>query len=41
MYNPDVPEQREAVQHCVNKMMVKALEMDGTVSVSLPLLNQE
>ncbi|KAF4983550.1 hypothetical protein FZEAL_1085 [Fusarium zealandicum] len=32
MYNPDVEEQRQAVSDCVDSMMVRALEMEGTVS---------
>lgn len=38
MYDPSKPEQKEAVAHCVNAMMVKAIELEGTVSVSLPIL---
>ena len=33
-YNPDSPQERQAVQDCVEAMMHRALEMDGTVSVS-------
>lgn len=33
MYNPDDVEQKKAVQQCVDDMMVKAIEMEGTVSV--------
>lgn len=32
MYNPDVPEQVEGVQKCVDTMVSRALEMEGTVS---------
>ncbi|KAJ5433484.1 uncharacterized protein N7458_012640 [Penicillium daleae] len=32
MYNPDIPEQVEGVKKCVDTMVVRALEMDGTVS---------
>ena len=34
MYDPTKPEQKKAVQDCVNIMMVKAIELEGTVSVS-------
>ena len=34
IYNPDVAEQKEAVKACVDNMMITALEMEGTVSVS-------
>lgn len=32
MYNPDDEQQRQAVSDCVDEMMVRALEMEGTVS---------
>jgi len=32
MYNPDDEQQRQAVSNCVDEMMVRALEMEGTVS---------
>ncbi|KAJ9663221.1 hypothetical protein H2198_000982 [Neophaeococcomyces mojaviensis] len=32
MYNPNIPEEKDAVAHCVDDMMVRALKMDGTVS---------
>ena len=32
MYNPDNEQQRQAVSDCVDEMMVRALEMEGTVS---------
>lgn len=35
MYDPNQPEQKEAVALCVDAMMVKAIELEGTVSVSL------
>lgn len=38
MYDPLKPEQQSAVKECVDAMMVKALEMEGTVSVSLGCL---
>jgi D-lactate dehydrogenase (cytochrome) len=38
MYDPTKSEQQEAVQECVDAMMIKALEMEGTVSVSLQTL---
>ena len=34
MYHPASPEERQAVQECVDLMMRRALEMEGTVSVS-------
>lgn len=34
MYDPENEEQKKAVKSCVDTMMVKALEMEGTVSVS-------
>lgn len=35
MYNPHDPTQKEVVEKFVNDMVHKALEADGTVSVSL------
>ncbi|KIY01276.1 uncharacterized protein Z520_02828 [Fonsecaea multimorphosa CBS 102226] len=32
MYNPNEPEQVEAVKECVDEMILEALEMEGTVS---------
>lgn len=32
MYNPDDKTERQAVSDCVDGMMVRALEMEGTVS---------
>ncbi|KAF4627694.1 hypothetical protein G7Y89_g10456 [Cudoniella acicularis] len=32
MYNPDKPQEAEAVKRCVHNMMISALEMEGTVS---------
>lgn len=32
MYNPDDKMERQAVSDCVDGMMVRALEMEGTVS---------
>ncbi|CAH0057764.1 unnamed protein product [Clonostachys solani] len=32
MYEPDDPQQRNAVSDCVDSMMMRALEMEGTVS---------
>ncbi|KAJ5691874.1 hypothetical protein N7462_001297 [Penicillium macrosclerotiorum] len=32
MYNPNVPEQVDGVKKCVDTMVVRALQMDGTVS---------
>lgn len=34
MYNPSKEEERAAVQNCVDIMIQRALEMEGTVSVS-------
>lgn len=34
MYDPSDPEQYQAVKSCVARMMHRAIEMDGTVSVS-------
>lgn len=34
MYDPEKPEQKQAVEKCVNAMMDDALLMEGTVSVS-------
>lgn len=34
MYDPAKPEQQKAVEECVNTMMIEALKMEGTVSVS-------
>jgi hypothetical protein len=34
MYNPDIPEQKKAVQDCVRLMVEDAIAMEGTVSVS-------
>ena len=36
MYDPSDPEQYQAVKSCVARMMHRAIEMDGTVSVSHP-----
>lgn len=35
MYRPDKEDERKAVEDCVNTMMDRALEMEGTVSVSI------
>ena len=35
MYDPHKPEQQKAVKECVHNMMTRAIEMEGTVSVSL------
>ncbi|KAG5954439.1 hypothetical protein E4U57_004468 [Claviceps arundinis] len=32
MYNPDIPEQKQAVTSCVNRMVDDAIAMGGTVS---------
>jgi D-lactate dehydrogenase (cytochrome) len=32
MYNPDDKQERQAVSDCVDGMMARALEMEGTVS---------
>jgi FAD/FMN-containing dehydrogenase len=32
MYNPDDKQERQAVSDCVDGIMVRALEMEGTVS---------
>ena len=34
IYNPDKADQRDAVEKCVDTMMVEALKMGGTISVS-------
>lgn len=33
IYNPDKVEERDAVEKCVDTMMVEALKMGGTISV--------
>lgn len=33
MYNPNIPEQKRAVEDCVNLMVEDAIAMEGTVSV--------
>jgi D-lactate dehydrogenase (cytochrome) len=35
MYDPSNPAQTQAVQDCVKKMVRRAIEMEGTVSVML------
>lgn len=37
MYNPQKEDERQAVKDCVDVMMRRALEMEGTVSVCLRL----
>jgi hypothetical protein len=34
MYDPQKPHEEKAVRDCVHNMMIRALEMEGTVSVS-------
>lgn len=34
MYNPDKPEEKKAVKDLIDQMMHKAVQMEGTVSVS-------
>lgn len=38
MYNPNIPEQKQAVTDCVNLMVEDAIAMEGTVSVSISKL---
>jgi D-lactate dehydrogenase (cytochrome) len=35
IYNPSKPDERKAAEDCVDKMMVEALSMGGTISVRL------
>ena len=39
MYDPQNPEHIRGVQQCVDKMIERAVEMEGTVSVSIVQLN--
>lgn len=41
MYNPSEEKDRKATQDCVNGMMDRALEMEGTVSVGTSPLSQQ
>lgn len=41
MYNPDKPEEMKAVGDCVHRMMIRAIEMEGTVSVRQPILSYD
>ena len=34
MYDPQKPHEEKAVKDCVHNMMIRALEMEGTVSVN-------
>jgi D-lactate dehydrogenase (cytochrome) len=39
MYNPDKSEELKAVEDCVHRMMIRAIAMEGTVSVRQPVLS--
>jgi D-lactate dehydrogenase (cytochrome) len=41
MYNPDNPEEKRAVEDCVHRMMARAIEMEGTVSVRQSILSDD
>ena len=35
MYNPNKQEEKDAVAKCIHRMLDRAIEMEGTVSVSV------
>lgn len=41
MYNPDKPAEMKAVADCVHRMMIRAIEMEGTVSVRQLILSHD